>query len=73
LLLVGAIKKAAVVNDRGQVVAQDQINVTATLDHRYVDGTEASRLAKKLSYLIEHPECIENPELIPSPQAVSKE
>jgi len=56
LLLVGAVKKAAVVNAEQQVIAQDQIHITATLDHRYVDGTEASRFAKKLLYLIEHPE-----------------
>jgi len=56
LLLVGAVKKAAVVNAEQQVIAQDQIHITATLDHRFVDGTEASRFAKRLSHLVEHPE-----------------
>jgi len=58
LLMVGAIKPAAVV-DQNKVVAQNQIIITATIDHRYVDGTEASRLAKRLHHLIEHPESIE--------------
>jgi len=59
LLMVGAIKKAAIVNAEGQVAVQSQLILTATLDHRYVDGTEAARLAKRLSYLVEHPEEID--------------
>jgi hypothetical protein len=26
------------------------------LDHRFADGTEAARLAKRLKYVLEHPE-----------------
>jgi len=59
LLMVGAVKKVAAVDTANQIAVQNQITITATIDHRYVDGTEASRLAKRLCFLIEHPSEIE--------------
>jgi pyruvate/2-oxoglutarate dehydrogenase complex dihydrolipoamide acyltransferase (E2) component len=53
-LLVGAVKPAPVVVD-GQVVVRRQLTLTATLDHRFVDGAEAARLAKILRGILENP------------------
>lgn len=44
LVLVGAVEQRAVVVD-GQVVARPVLGVTATFDHRYVDGAQAVRFA----------------------------
>jgi pyruvate/2-oxoglutarate dehydrogenase complex dihydrolipoamide acyltransferase (E2) component len=44
LVLVGEVTDRAVVED-GQVVARPVLTVTATLDHRYLDGFHAARLA----------------------------
>jgi pyruvate/2-oxoglutarate dehydrogenase complex dihydrolipoamide acyltransferase (E2) component len=44
---VGAIRDLPAVVD-GAVVPRKQVVITATLDHRYVDGAQASKLAKVL-------------------------
>eukprot|EP00455_Lapot_gusevi_P014310 TRINITY_DN17103_c0_g2_i1.p1 TRINITY_DN17103_c0_g2~~TRINITY_DN17103_c0_g2_i1.p1 ORF type:complete len:313 (-),score=51.33 TRINITY_DN17103_c0_g2_i1:57-995(-) len=58
LLMIGSIADKAVVVD-GKVVPQKMLHVTATLDHRYVDGSEIARLAKKLKYYLENPEFLD--------------
>lgn len=47
LVLVGEVEDRAVV-DAGEVVARPMLTVTATLDHRYLDGFHAARLARSL-------------------------
>lgn len=44
LVLVGSVEQRAVVVD-GEVVARPILGVTATFDHRYVDGSQAVRFA----------------------------
>ncbi|MBA2663090.1 MAG: 2-oxo acid dehydrogenase subunit E2 [Bradymonadaceae bacterium] len=44
-LLVGAIRPQPAVVD-GQVVVRDQVTITATVDHRFVDGYQLGTLAK---------------------------
>ncbi|MCP2250444.1 2-oxo acid dehydrogenase subunit E2 [Lentzea aerocolonigenes] len=44
LVLVGAVEQRPVVVD-GEVVARPVLGVTATFDHRYVDGSQAVRFA----------------------------
>ncbi|WP_439657846.1 2-oxo acid dehydrogenase subunit E2 [Lentzea sp. HUAS TT2] len=44
LVLVGAVEHRAVVVD-GEVVARPVLGITATFDHRYVDGSQAVRFA----------------------------
>ncbi|HEX8866071.1 MAG TPA: 2-oxo acid dehydrogenase subunit E2, partial [Lentzea sp.] len=44
LVLVGAVEQRPVVVD-GEVVARPVLCVTATFDHRYVDGSQAVRFA----------------------------
>ena len=44
-ILVGAVRDRAVVKD-GQLVVQPQLTVTATIDHRFIDGFQGGVLAK---------------------------
>ena len=54
LVLVGAIKDSAVVVD-GQVVVRPTMTITATIDHRFIDGAQLSTLAKAFKETIEDP------------------
>lgn len=54
LVLVGAVKQAPTVVD-GAIVARPQLTVTATVDHRFVDGMELGRLAKIVRATLEDP------------------
>lgn len=57
-VLVGAVKeRPAVVN--GTVVVQRQLTITATLDHRFIDGFQGGVLAKTVRRLLENPELID--------------
>ncbi|TYZ63046.1 hypothetical protein PybrP1_010089 [[Pythium] brassicae (nom. inval.)] len=58
LVTVGAIKDKAVVVD-GQVVARPILTITTTIDHRYVDGSEAARMASSVKKYIEDPSLLE--------------
>jgi pyruvate dehydrogenase E2 component (dihydrolipoamide acetyltransferase) len=55
---VGAVTQAAMVVD-GQVVARPQIVITATADHRLVDGAHAAKLARLVRGLLAAPEQID--------------
>jgi pyruvate/2-oxoglutarate dehydrogenase complex dihydrolipoamide acyltransferase (E2) component len=54
LILVGAAKPRAVVHD-GAITMRHQITITATIDHRFVDGMEGARLAKIVRERVENP------------------
>jgi len=61
LVLVGAVtKRPAVVADR--VVVRPMLTVSATFDHRYVDGYHAAKFAEAARAYCEAPACFE-PEL----------
>jgi len=60
LIMVGAVMKKPVVDNDNKIIVQNQISLTATLDHRYADGTEVAKLAKKLKEIIEHPNLLED-------------
>merc|ERR1712232_531589 len=55
LVMIGAIKDKPVV-ENGQIVIRPILTVTATLDHRFVDGAHAAKLALKVREVIENPE-----------------
>jgi len=55
LALVGEVTPQAVVVD-GQIVARPILNISATMDHRYLDGSQAARLAKAVRGYLEDPE-----------------
>jgi pyruvate dehydrogenase E2 component (dihydrolipoamide acetyltransferase) len=55
LALVGEVTPQAVVAD-GEIVARPILNISATMDHRYLDGSQAARLAKAVRTYLEAPE-----------------
>ncbi len=54
LVLVGAVKDQPAVVD-GQVVVRPLVTITATVDHRFIDGAELAILAKIVRQGIEQP------------------
>ncbi len=60
LVLVGEVTERAVVVD-GEIVARPMVTVTATLDHRYLDGFHAARLARSLETYLADPAAFEPP------------
>lgn len=54
ILAVGTIHPRAVVID-GQVVAQDQLRICFTFDHRLIDGVVASQMIKTLKLFLNDP------------------
>lgn len=54
LILVGAVKPVPAVVG-GEVAIRNQLTVTATVDHRFVDGMELGRLAKIVRAVLEDP------------------
>ena len=54
-LLVGTLRDAPYV-DEGEVKVRQEVTLTATLDHRFVDGAQAAVLAKKLREAFADPE-----------------
>ncbi|GAC1440249.1 MAG: hypothetical protein NVSMB55_04170 [Mycobacteriales bacterium] len=57
-ICVGAVSPAAMVID-GQVVARPQLVITATADHRLVDGAHAAKLARIVRGLLADPALID--------------
>lgn len=58
LVLVGAVREAPVVKD-GQIVAAKLLTITATIDHRFIDGYQGAILAKAVREVFESPEKME--------------
>lgn len=54
LVLVGALRDAPTVKE-GQVVVQKQITLTATIDHRFIDGFQGGILARTVREIFEDP------------------
>jgi pyruvate dehydrogenase E2 component (dihydrolipoamide acetyltransferase) len=54
LALVGEVTPKAVVVD-GEIVARPILNISATMDHRYLDGAHAARLSKTVRAYLESP------------------
>ncbi|KAK1947670.1 Dihydrolipoyllysine-residue acetyltransferase component of pyruvate dehydrogenase complex [Phytophthora citrophthora] len=58
LVTIGSIMDKAIVLD-GKVVVRPMLTLTTTIDHRYVDGSEAARMAKNLKAFVEDPNLLE--------------
>ncbi|KAE9358749.1 hypothetical protein PF008_g2544 [Phytophthora fragariae] len=58
LVTIGSIMDKAVVVD-GKVEVRPMLTLTTTIDHRYVDGSEAARMAKNLKAFVEDPNLLE--------------
>lgn len=61
LVLVGEVVEKPVVVD-GQIAIRPMLTLSATMDHRYIDGYHAARLAKTARAYLENPSAYE-PEL----------
>ncbi len=55
IVAIGSIRKAAVVNDKGQVVAGQRMWVGLSGDHRVVDGAAAATFLAEMRKLMENP------------------
>lgn len=53
-VLIGAVRDRPAVVD-GRVVVQQQLTITATIDHRFIDGFQGGTLAKVLREVLENP------------------
>jgi len=60
-ILVGAVKERPAVVD-GELTVRQQFTITATLDHRFIDGFQAAVLAKTMRSVLEDPWQLENGE-----------
>lgn len=70
-VLVGAVRERAAVVD-GQVVPQPQLTLTATIDHRFIDGAQGGVLAKVVRHALEHPWTLDGLEAPPERMAVPR-
>jgi pyruvate dehydrogenase E2 component (dihydrolipoamide acetyltransferase) len=59
LALVSEVETKPVVEEGGEIVARPLLTVTATIDHRYYDGSHAARLARGVRAYLEDPEAFE--------------
>lgn len=55
ILAVGTAQKVPVVNEAGEVVVENRMKVTISVDHRVSDGAEAAQFLQELKKLIENP------------------
>jgi pyruvate dehydrogenase E2 component (dihydrolipoamide acetyltransferase) len=70
LALVSEVAQKPVVVDE-EIVARPILTVTATLDHRYLDGAHAARLARSVRAYLEDPSAFESlPARAPLPEEV---
>ncbi|WP_410968970.1 2-oxo acid dehydrogenase subunit E2, partial [Salmonella sp. SAL4444] len=53
-VLVGAVRERATVVD-GKIVIRPEVTITATVDHRFIDGHQAATLAKVVRSSMEAP------------------
>jgi pyruvate dehydrogenase E2 component (dihydrolipoamide acetyltransferase) len=53
-ILVGAVKERPAVID-GKIQIQPQLTLTATIDHRFIDGAQLAVLAKVVRSVLENP------------------
>lgn len=70
-VLIGAVREHAVVKD-GQIVAQKQLTITATIDHRFIDGAQLAVLAKTVRSVLEDPWQLDGPSQAAAPDATAQ-
>ena len=58
-VLVGAIKKMPVVDENDQVVIRQMITITATIDHRFIDGHQLGVLSGVIKKMFAEPELLD--------------
>ena len=55
ILAVGALKKKALVDDSGRVVARDSMSATLISDHRILYGADAAKFLARVKEILEQP------------------
>jgi len=55
ILTVGALKKRAVPDERGRIVARDMLNLTLVCDHRILYGADGAQFLDRVRELLESP------------------
>jgi pyruvate dehydrogenase E2 component (dihydrolipoamide acetyltransferase) len=55
LVLMGAIRKAPWVDEAGELTVREQLTITATIDHRFMDGAQGGVLAKTVRRVFANP------------------
>jgi len=55
LLTVGALKKKAMPDERGRIVARDMMNLTLVCDHRILYGADGAQFLARVRELLEKP------------------
>jgi pyruvate dehydrogenase E2 component (dihydrolipoamide acetyltransferase) len=55
IIAIGSARKVPIVTDDGQIIAQTQIKVTISVDHRVSDGSEGALFLEELKAIIENP------------------
>ncbi|MCA9526444.1 MAG: 2-oxo acid dehydrogenase subunit E2 [Myxococcales bacterium] len=60
LVLIGAVRDQAVVVD-GAVAVRPQLTITATIDHRFIDGFQGATLAKTVAEVMANPWMLDQP------------
>lgn len=65
-VLVGAVRERPAVVD-GQVAVRPQVTITATLDHRFLDGYQAGALARAFRRVLTDPWSLHPPDERPAP------
>ncbi|MEZ4322910.1 MAG: 2-oxo acid dehydrogenase subunit E2 [Myxococcota bacterium] len=54
-VLIGALRPAPWVNEAGELEVRPQLTITATIDHRYMDGAQGGVLAKHVRSVFANP------------------
>lgn len=67
-VLVGAVRDRPAVVDK-QIVIQPQLTITATIDHRFMDGFQGGVLAKVVREVLEDPYQLDGAEAAPAGEA----
>ena len=57
--MLGKVKKAPIVNDNGELVVHDVVNVRYTFDERITDGFYTSTALERFREYIQNPELLE--------------
>ncbi len=60
-VIVGEIKKRALLNSKGEAELKDSVDLGLTIDERIADGYYFSKTVKLLRHLLENPELLELP------------
>lgn len=57
LITIGAVAMKAAVDDvTGQVIAEKQLPLSLTVDHRFMDGAQGSRMLSDIKKMLQEPE-----------------